>query len=577
MPRPPNGIRTALLLALLAGGPADAQPADSPSVTEKLIELLVQKGVLPRDQAAALLAQAQAEARAKPAAKPRPRSTAERAKPPPGVPAAVAGAPAAGETQAVAPGTVRVTYVPEIVQQKIADQVRTDVMAQARAQGWAEPNVVPDWIRRITVFGDVRMRSQSDLFANSNSPDFVDFNAINNGSPYDVLQSTGGPPFLNTTANRELFELRARIGLDATISPGITSEIRLATGSTDSPVSPNQVFGQSGPFAKYAIWVDRAYMRATPTDWLALYLGRFPSPFWTTDLVYYDDLNFDGGAAVVTYPFRRNLTGFLAAGAFPVFDTALNVSTNTSPSYSANDAYLFAVQGGGEWRINDTYALKAGVGYFDYSNIQGRTSSPCTVVNGTDECSTDNSRPLFVQFGNTMFPLRNLLENTPNGAQPQYYGLASRFNILDVHAGFTIGLRNNLVANIEGDFAENLSFNNNAVAAKKPANNTIGSGTYEGGNIGYLARVTVGNPDIVERWDWNASVAYKYLESDAVLDALTDPNFHLGGTNAKGYILMGTLGLAHNTSFALRYYSATQVSGQPYGVDVVQADVTVRF
>ena len=40
-------------------------------------------------------------------------------------------------------------------------------------------------------------------------------------------------------------------------------------------------------------------------------------------------------------------------------------------------------------------------------------------------------------------------------------------------------------------------------------------------------------PEITKRWDWNVSLAYKYVESDAVLDALNDPDFHLGGTNAR--------------------------------------------
>jgi hypothetical protein len=82
---------------------------------------------------------------------------------------------------------------------------------------------------------------------------------------------------------------------------------------------------------------------------------------------------------------------------------------------------------------------------------------------------------------------------------------------------------------------------------------------------------------VVERWDWNLFVAYKYLESDSVLDALTDPNFHLGGTNAKGFILGGDLGLARNLYLAARWFSATQVSGVPYSNDVLQVDLNARF
>ena len=102
-------------------------------------------------------------------------------------------------------------------------------------------------------------------------------------------------------------------------------------------------------------------------------------------------------------------------------------------------------------------------------------------------------------------------------------------------------------------------------------------GKWEGGNEGFYVRTTVGNQKISERWDWNVMLGYKYLESDAVPDAFTDSDFHLGGTNAKGFIVGGSLGIAKNTSLAMRWLSADEVTGPPLSIDVFQLDLNANF
>jgi len=83
--------------------------------------------------------------------------------------------------------------------------------------------------------------------------------------------------------------------------------------------------------------------------------------------------------------------------------------------------------------------------------------------------------------------------------------------------------------------------------------------------------------EIHRRWDWNVSIGYKYLETDATLDSINDSDFHLGGTNAKGYLIDAALGIAHNTYLQARWFSAVQVSGPPDGNDVLQIDLNTKF
>jgi len=106
---------------------------------------------------------------------------------------------------------------------------------------------------------------------------------------------------------------------------------------------------------------------------------------------------------------------------------------------------------------------------------------------------------------------------------------------------------------------------------------TVNEGDYKSGPTGYMFKVTLGEPDTVQPGQWNVSVTYKYLEPDAVLDAFTDPDFDLGGTNAKGYILGVQYAVAKNAWLQARYLSAREVYGAPLSIDVLQLEMNARF
>jgi hypothetical protein len=574
----PGALMAGLLLGLPTA-PALAQSGDGDGVTGRLIELLVKRGVLGREDANALLAEAKAEKAktAKVAAKPAKAAPAG---------AAVATATAAGAAppeEPVAPGTVRVTYVPQFVRNQIAQQVRADLMQTANSGQSGQAVLAPAVPDRFHFFGDLRIRGELDQLSKSNSP-FPDFAALSSGSPFDTstAQTNGQVPLLDTTHDRSRERLRARAGVDVDIDDGVTAEIRIATGNDGSPVTSNQTLGQNGDFTKYAVWLDRGFVKATPSDWLTAYAGRMPNPFWTTDMIYYDDLGFDGFAATMAPRFDKHWGGFLTVGAFPVFNTAFNFgSTSVGGSYSSRNAWLFAAQAGTEWQASKQISAKFAAGYFDYSNTAGKISSPCTIVFATDTCNTDSSRTLFPGYGNTMIPIRDIIAapTTSTGVmtQPQYFGLASPFRILDVHSQLNLDMFKPIGVSFDAEFAMNMAYDRSRITALYVNGFHSSIGLPETGNKAGLIRVNVGAPQIVARWDWNMSLAYKYIESDSVLASLNDPDFHLGGTNAKGFVLGGNLGIARNTWLTAKWLSSTQVAGAPYSVDVIQADLNVKF
>lgn len=572
-----------IALPLVIGVPHGASAQDDGGNTMvHLIQLMVKNGQITADQAAPLLREAEQEGhsakRTRPAAKPSPTA--------PHTASAAASAPAeteAGSTPAGAPPSIHVTYVPELVRQQIASEVKQQVMQEARDEGWAEPNSQPEWTQRIKIFGDIRLRGEEDMLPHSNCDCFPNFNSINSSANgYDDMSSTF-PPILDMNENRTRFRLRARIGADAQINDWISTEIRIGTGNDNSPVSENQTLGAGGDFEKYSIWLDRAFIRMKPTDWFSMDVGRAPNPFWTTPILFYDDLNFDGISMHVQHAITSKTTGFLTVGAFPVFNTSLNFgSTSTSDQEnSSHDSYLVAIQGGGEWKINDDYTAKLALGYFDFLNVQGSQSAPCLSPVGYGSCSTDDETPGWVQFGNTLFPLRNITPNPPTGSvvtpNPQFYGLASRFDVLDVHGAFSVLNFHPIDIVFGADFVKNFGFDAAAITSRNPQNNIGSNGLWSGGDNGYLVQVTFGHQQLEKMWDWNFTIGYRYLESDAVLDALTDSDFYPGGTNAKMYTLAGNVALDRNLWFDGKFYSATQISGPPFTANTLLVDINAKF
>jgi hypothetical protein len=87
----------------------------------------------------------------------------------------------------------------------------------------------------------------------------------------------------------------------------------------------------------------------------------------------------------------------------------------------------------------------------------------------------------------------------------------------------------------------------------------------------------LGSAALETRWDWNVSVDYRYLESDAVVDGLTDSQFGLGGTNLQGFSIGGEVALSSRVSTGLRWMSADSIAGAPFKVDIFQLDISAKF
>ena len=567
-----QALACASAIALLAAaGSAHAQtaPAAGESAMVRLIRGLVQSGALAKDVGEALLAQAQTEAMAAQQVQRQAALVAPTARP------------------ATEPGEVRVPYVPQTVRDQIRDEIKTEVMAQARSEGWAAPNETPEWSKRIRVTGDVRLRNESRYHAGGNSNELIDYAAINGGSGFDVNNNTNQafPPLLNTRQDRKnQWRARARIGVEADISESTQAGVRLATGSDDSPVSTTQTLG--GGLGKKDIWLDQAWLSHSPLQGLTLTGGRFTNPFVSTDLLYSSDLNFDGVAARFsrTLQNNRDVELFGTIGVVPLEYSSSNFPSTSQDKAKSENKWLLGAQIGANWKVNIENRLRGALAYYDFRNVSGELSAPCALYSGvTDHCSTDWARPAFMQKGNTLMLLRNIALN-PNDpqqtGQPQYFGLASKFQLLDINLRWDTRVAGAYGLRLDGNYIRNLAYDRGEMVARSGGgivNNFDASGNLRSGGNAYSLQATFGKPAPTERGDWNLLAGYKRIEPDAMPDGYNDSSFHGGGTNAKGYYVGGSYAIDRNTWFTGRWTSSKEVYGAPLSIDLLQLEFNARF
>lgn len=557
-------LAVGMVIATLVGQATAAPAAPSENATINLIRLLVQQGVLKQEQADGLIAQAESEAR-----QARQASTAT----------AVAAGPA------TAPGDVRVQYVPTAVRDQIRDQVKAEVMATAKQENWAQPNTFPDWVSRISFDGDIRLRDESRYYSGNNSNEIVDYAKLNDTGPYDVNKDTNTklPPLLNTREDREnLFRLRARLGMKALISPQWTAGVRIGTGSDNNPVSTTQTLG--GGFGKKDIWLDQGYLTWKATQDLTLTGGRIANPFFSTDMMYSNDLNFDGVAAIFNHTLNSDWGLFGTLGAFPVEYSSDTASSNGLDKEDSDNKWLFGGQIGANWRINRGNSLKGALAYYRFDDIEGQRSSPCTPWAGQPACDSDGSRVAFMQKGNSVFLLRDISPNpaTPGlTPQPQYVGLASKFDVLDLNLVWDAELPDDLKLRSQTNFIHNLAYDKGEMLKRSEGeivNNINRKGQFESGANALMVQFTLGSAlEMKKAGDWNLLAGYKYIQPDALPDGFNDSSFHLGGTNAKGYFIGGNYGIDKNIYASARWLSASEVYGAPFEVDVMQLEINTRF
>ena len=411
------------------------------------------------------------------------------------------------------------------------------------------------WAQRIRFGGDVRLRFQADRFDADNAI------LVKPSSPEDVI---------NTRNDRDRSLYRVRLSMKTTIVDPrvinvgkVDAEVRLATGNGTNPISTNDGFGDY--FAKDDLLVDRAYLKWSykpELPWwgdkfpkFSIAGGRIPNPFFSTDLLWDNDLNFEGLAVDFRSDTQEGapLIYFFTGGVFPLQEVEMA---------DGGDKYLYAIQVGVEGRPRYDLKTTLGLAYYDYSHIKG-------VVNPvTTPDINDYTAPLFQEKGNSLIDIDPSADSFKFALASDY----TLFNItgaLDYTAFLPIHLR------LGVDYVKNFGWDSSEVARKTDKSVEYIEGLT--GTEGYRLELFVGHPETINFGDWNVALQYKRLESDAVMDAFADSDFHLGGTNAKGWTVQTQFGIYSNVWMSFRYLTADEIKGPPVAIDTFQCDFNALF
>ena len=359
----------------------------------------------------------------------------------------------------------------QIMQQKLdaleaKQQTDSEQLNKQVTEISAEKAELPEsikWVENVKFSGDLRYRHETIEAENDNKED--------------------------TQRHR----IRVRLGLDAKVNDEVDLGFRIATGGKD-PVSTNQTLGDS--FSTKELSLDLAYFKWHPetVNGLNVFGGKIPNPFFRAggnQLIWDDDLTFEGLAATYKYSLGDNDELFVNGGGFVV-------SNNASADI---DVSLWGLQSGIKHKFDDVTSITGGVSYYNFGNIKGQT---------------DLDVPGNKFFGNTSL----------NGEFANDFDEVELFGELGMQVcGLPAAFFGNYVVNTQADTSEDSGWLLGAKLnkAKKPGS-------------------------------WELGYDYRELRKDAVVGAFNDSDFIGGGTNGKGHKFGAKYQIAKNWQAGTTYF-----------------------
>jgi hypothetical protein len=374
---------------------------------------------------------------------------------------------------------------------------------QAKAATTAQKGVeVPEWLKRTTIFGDVRARHEG------------------------FYHQPHAKETVVTARNRE--RIRARLGVKVTLSDEVSATIRGASGDPGNPISTND--NLTGNFNRKHFNLDWAYLTFSPGSSFgmrpgtaSLSFGKFPNPlFLASEMVFDDDLSPEG--AVETFQLLGQPLGSIDQVKVHALQWTFNEVANKE------DGWMFGGQ------VNPTLhfgpvQLDVGVGQYWWLN-------PDQIAQALSRNTTDFTTagaPVANQNFNSALTNSNLLvtktiqpPTPPGGKKPAAFtaitGYQSGFNQTD--ADLLVTFPNVIAAQPLRVFSE---FVYNWDAINHDA-------------YGYLGGLRLGQTKV--RNDWAVYAFYERLEQEAAISAFTYSDYGPGGISLHaGETPLGTTNL----------------------------------
>lgn len=228
-------------------------------------------------------------------------------------------------------------------QQEMKEETKKVVMQEKK-------NILPEWVQKIKLKGDFRLRYQ-----------------------YDHKQGV---------ADKDRARIRLRLGLESNINEKMKLAVGLATGQNtddvsnkDASRSPNWTLGDG--WAKKKINLDYAYAQYAPWSWIEMSGGKFNNPLWCPwDEIWDTDINPEGASFKIEKSINSDLGFFMNSGVFFIQES--------SSEGNSGGPMLYTAQAGLNYKGSDKIGLKGAIGYTDASNVKGKTLDGTVGTNSKD-------------------------------------------------------------------------------------------------------------------------------------------------------------------------------------------------
>jgi hypothetical protein len=344
---------------------------------------------------------------------------------------------------------------------------------------------------------------------------------------YEAIQDDSKTDERGDTFTRDRHRIRARLGVEATLSDELKAGLEFSTGGAD-PISGNQTLGDG--FAKKEIHLSLAYIDyaffAEKNAKLNAVAGKMKNPFLTMP----EDLVWDGDVTPEGLALKGQLgndRGALVAnlGSFWVQERSAD-----------DDLMLHAGQLAAKIHLPRDAALTLGVAVFAFQDIQG-----LDVVDWQDK---NNS------YGNSTVEGRVGGDTTNKAWMAEFTPVAAFAQLDAAVAGLPISVFAQQVANVDADEEDQ----------------------------GFSAGLSLGKAKDPKSWEIGYS--YAELEKDAVVGFLTDSDRWGGGTDGHSHRIYGKFQILKNLQVAATYMTGERMISDPAKAsdyNRLQLDLTVKF
>lgn len=459
--------------------------------------------------------------------------------------------------------------------------IRSELAEKSGAESSASKIRLTESIKELKLYGDIRLRYQYDSKDYQADP----FPVGARGTGFDDDRSPSG-------SQRSRWRFRLRLNADFKLTENVFGGVELQTGIASD--SANETF-QDG-FRDYPIFISKAYLGWSPTEWLTFTAGKVPNPFYTTELVWDADINptgitqqiafhklFNGGEetngyskdgkTVVTKKAESPWELTLIAGQF-IFDDNFE-GGGRDPGVLDNDettdAYLFHTQLVGSYRFNKELKVTLAPGWLVYN--AGSASGLENNNPFQDRVDADGNRIV-------------------SGATRNLNLLLLPGDLAFKVAGIKTKLFWDFSYNLEGRKRTEDIYNLVSVAPRGPGeapdpDDLIKNHSNED-DYAFLIGVQLGENK--KRRDWSVFANYRRTGLAAVDPNLNDSDFAEAELNTQGF----KLGIAYNLTdyavFGVTYQYAWQIrdiqGGEATGgnaiadsndIQTIQVDLNVKF